>query len=312
MTGILNLSDHPGALAGAGTPNGADDLQAATKYYVDNSSFASQINLFVSTTGDDAQTNTPPGKEGRALAYAFRTIGAAAEYAESLINDAEPEAGPYNQTISYNLGLDISKVTSTVVQPTGYLRVKFTNDGGSPVDQGNPLNTDLFPGKLVVGEHSGAKGYIVYYYGPDGTSVIGEDYFDLDVISGTFEIGEALTYGEAVKDLNITIEVESGIYYEDYPIRLPANVALIGDEMRRTIVRPAPRVSKSKWADISFYRDKTFDGLRLTGYTGQNLATATTVTPSQLSGDIIVTCTTRWWKLSSRRCNYQCQWINYI
>jgi len=99
MTGILNLSDHPGALAGAGTPNGADDLQAATKYYVDNSSFASQINLFVSTTGDDAQTNTPPGKEGRALAYAFRTIGAAAEYAESLINDAEPEAGPYNQTI---------------------------------------------------------------------------------------------------------------------------------------------------------------------------------------------------------------------
>ena len=289
MTGILNLSDHPGALAGAGTPNGADDLQAATKYYVDNSSFASQINLFVSTTGDDAQTNTPPGKEGRALAYAFRTIGAAAEYAESLINDAEPEAGPYNQTISYNLGLDISKVTSTVVQPTGYLRIKFTNDGGSPVDQGNPLNTDLFPGKLVVGEHSGAKGYIVYYYGADGTSVIGEDYMDLDVVSGTFEVGEALTYGEAVKDLNITIEVESGIYYEDYPIRLPANVALIGDEMRRTIIRPAPRVSKSKWADISFYRDKTFDGLRLTNYTGQNLATATTVTPSQLSGDIIVT-----------------------
>ena len=289
MTGLLNLSDHPGALAGAGNPNGPDDLQAATKYYVDNSSFASQINLFVSTTGDDAQTNTPPGKEGRALAYAFRTLGAAAEYAESLINDSQPEPGPYQQTIAYNNGLDISKITSTVVQPTGYLRVKFNNDSGSPVDQGNPLNIDLIPGKLVVGQHSGARGYIVYYYGADGTSIIGEDYMDLDVLSGTFEVGEALTYGEAVKDLNITIEVESGIYYEDYPIRVPANVAIIGDEMRRTIIRPAPRVSKSKWADISFYRDKTFDGLRLTNYTGQNLATATTVTPSQLTGDIVVT-----------------------
>ena len=289
MTGILNLSDHPGALAGAGTPNGADDLQAATKYYVDNSSYASQINLFVSTAGDDAQTNTPPGKEGRALAYAFRTVGAACEFAEGLIYNAEPEPGPYQQVIAYNNGLDISKITSTVVQATGYVRVKFTNDSGSPVDQGNPTNTDLIPGKLVQGESSGAKGYIVYYYGPDGSSVIGEDYFDLDVVSGTFQVGEALRFGEAVKDLNITIEIESGIYYEDYPIRVPANVALVGDEMRRTIIRPAPRVSKSKWADISFYRDKTFDGLKLTNYTGQNLATATTVTPSQLSGDVVIT-----------------------
>jgi hypothetical protein len=289
MTGVLNLSDHPGALANAGTPNGPDDLQAATKYYVDNSSFASQINLFVSTTGDDAQTNTPPGKEGRALAYAYRTLGAACEYAESLIEDAAPEPGPYQQTIAYNLGLTFSKVTSTTVLPNGYTRIKFTNDNGNAVDQGNPLNTDLIPGKIVVGNRSGAKAFIVYYYGPDGSSVVGEDFMDLEIISGTFETDEELTYGEAVKDLNITIEIESGTYLEDYPIRMPANVAIIGDEMRRTIIRPRDRVSKSKWADISFYRDKTFDNMRLTNYTGQNLATATTITPSQLSGDITVT-----------------------
>ena len=41
MTGALYLSDHPFPLAGAGTPVGPDDLQAATKYYVDSSSFAS-------------------------------------------------------------------------------------------------------------------------------------------------------------------------------------------------------------------------------------------------------------------------------
>jgi hypothetical protein len=41
MTGALYLNDHPGDLAGAGTPNGVDDLQAATKFYVDNTSFSS-------------------------------------------------------------------------------------------------------------------------------------------------------------------------------------------------------------------------------------------------------------------------------
>ena len=53
MTGNLFLSDHPGDLAGAGTPNRQDDLQAATKYYVDNTSYKPTKNLFVSTNGDD-------------------------------------------------------------------------------------------------------------------------------------------------------------------------------------------------------------------------------------------------------------------
>jgi hypothetical protein len=35
MTGELYLSDHPGELAGQGAPNGPEDLQAATKFYVD-------------------------------------------------------------------------------------------------------------------------------------------------------------------------------------------------------------------------------------------------------------------------------------
>ena len=38
----------PGDLAGGGTPNGIDDLQAATKYYVDTTSICSTTNLFVS------------------------------------------------------------------------------------------------------------------------------------------------------------------------------------------------------------------------------------------------------------------------
>ena len=39
MAGALYLHDHPGSFAGAGQPNGKTDLQAVTKYYVDNSAF---------------------------------------------------------------------------------------------------------------------------------------------------------------------------------------------------------------------------------------------------------------------------------
>ena len=56
MEGALFLHDHPGDLAGTSTGI-TDDLQAATKFYVDNTSFASDVDLYVSTSGDDAQTN---------------------------------------------------------------------------------------------------------------------------------------------------------------------------------------------------------------------------------------------------------------
>ena len=70
MTGALNLFDHPGELRGTGLPNGPDDLQAATKLYVDNVAASSTINLYVSASGSDQQTFTPDGKEGRSPGYA--------------------------------------------------------------------------------------------------------------------------------------------------------------------------------------------------------------------------------------------------
>ena len=117
MTGALVLSDHPAPLAGYGSPNGADDLQAATKFYVDNSTYYSGINLYVSTTkGDDLQTNTPPGREGRAWQYAYKTLGAAALQAETLVNLSSYEPGPYRQTIAYTVGPTQYK---SIVQNTG-------------------------------------------------------------------------------------------------------------------------------------------------------------------------------------------------
>ena len=104
MTGKLTLNDHPGSSAGQGTPNGSDDKQAATKFYVDNKTFVSGINLYVSTSsGDDTQLKTPAGSEGRFWNYAYKTIGAAALQAETLINLASLEPGPYRQRIAYTI-----------------------------------------------------------------------------------------------------------------------------------------------------------------------------------------------------------------
>ena len=119
MTGPLTLSDHPAPLQGYGTPNNAADLQAASKFYVDNSTYSSGVNLYVSTNGDDLQAKTPPGKEGRFWNYAYKTVGAAALQAENLINLASSEPGPYRQRLIYTTGADTYYSTVQSVTLTG-------------------------------------------------------------------------------------------------------------------------------------------------------------------------------------------------
>lgn len=448
MTGALNLFDHPAPLTGFGTPNGADDLQAATKYYVDNSSFTSPTNLFVSTKGDDKQRTTPSGKEGRSFSYAYRTIGAACAKAEELLDLAQREPGPYRQKIAYTIGNvqsfstvlpsttelvsgtgynftvthlrnnkifvqeeviayidylieneqtvnvpgygpvdftgfqyksdlckrdvgliveaicidlltngnyqtieagksyfrntsalvasgqqlghtlaaiqhaaaiiqkaldDLPPVTSyqaivpyvpfgsvpsefnttddivqarfntildiiengTDVAPTetfgtGLWRFQFSNGGNPAVDQGRVENTDIIAGKVLRGMTSGATAKI-YRYERKVTSTTDRITFQL-LKPVTFIDGEEIEYGESVKDLNITIRVESGNYEEDYPIRVPQNVSIKGDEFRRVLIRPKNRRSLSRWSNTYFRRDKVFDGLRLTAFTSGNNA----------------------------------------
>lgn len=448
MEGALTLHDHPGTLAGAGTPSGPDDLQAATKYYVDNSSFASDTNLFVSTSGDDAQTNTPPGKEGRAFSYAYATVGAACQRAEEIINESLTEPGPYRQLLTYGNNANLAYL-DTITTGTGDARTLnvFTNGGG--VDQSKDVeNRDLREGSVIKGIISGATAKVISYngygLGPgalddeyeiellhritdkvyfktdykysasrleankefikaevvefikdkypsldfnaatcgrdaglivdaivydiryggnihsidagrayyNGVSSVlplsqlaptvdGINYINLlaqeiisnnlipvsstsvdfgtrqnpslpgyvpqnttgtegelnsaevisrlvDAISNIvqngingdgitpmeFIEGEQLEFGQPVPETQITIRVESGIYYEQLPIRVPTNVSIKGDEFRRSIIRPAPGVSQSPWADIYFYRDDSFDNLTRT-YTSSSLVAST-------------------------------------
>lgn len=423
MEGTLYLFEHPGDLSGNEYDN-LEDLQAATKLYVDNVSSASQVNLFVKSNGDDTQSKSPFGKEGRSQAYAYRTVGAAAKKAEELIFSAPIEPGPYMQTITHsnktaNSTVDSKLFTSLIsnrnnartiiiqnkkfLQKEAILYVKDTypkfefneeicerdidlileaitldmisgnnanylsrtaairyfssptskrsvttyrtqtlsvhdylkdliisyilpsvektnpyqdkyvqvidpaltidpqaastvenkfavirnivengifvgsiidgqanykiyiTNNGSSVDQGVVSNTDLIPGKLIRGKTSRAIGKIISYTRESDTSIIpGTDQLELQLVEPIeFIDGEELEFGSIAQTTQITINVESGIYHEDYPIRISPNVSINGDEFRRVIIRPKNRISQSTYANTYFYRDKEFDNLNL-------------------------------------------------
>ena len=433
MTGALTLHDHPGDFAGTGTPNGPDDLQAATKLYVDRAG-TSQVNLYVSTYGNDKQVGVPLGLEGRSENLAFKSINKAAQKAEEIMAAAKIEPGPYRQIMSYGNAREMATVNvatsvafasgrnnasellvlnkefiqkeviayladtypdfsydeATCSRDVGYIidavrldilrgntanylsrwagiryyanpsaqkaigeqltetldgidharklaldvvanreigvnpaslagqlyqtresqhidllqvvdgqaataiqqkfdiiaetiqvgplnarqvsdgstryRINVNNGNFGFIDQGNPDNQDIRAGKVVRGRKSGALGRIITYnYESDpATSVtIAEtDEFEVELLEPIeFEAGEELEYGNFVKETQVTINVESGIYTEDYPIRMAQNVSIRGDEFRRVIIRPKDRISQSRYNQLYFYRDKKFDGI---------------------------------------------------
>ena len=420
MTGPLTLHDHPDPFVGYGTPNSEYDLQAATKYYVDASSFTSNVNLYVSTTGDDFQRTTPPGKEGRSEAYAYKTVQAALEKAALLQHAALPDIGPYVQPLQYIDGvtayqsyvrnpstygysvsgdqataastietstdtvidsvityidtqyptfvynesgwradlklifesvrfdinastasvknntltkfaglrfyvdpnsqdgiaqtgqftqtsiaiayaktqmlnaISVAGVTSgnqwyeavndlmddllvvmagnyrsiTTVEASNYYTLymhsgpnKYTVQSGNPTAD-NP-NQDIFPGKIVRGEISGAVGRIISYTrGTDTGGTPDYDTVELQLILPIeFTEEELIEYGAYVKKEQLTVHIESGIYNEQLPIRVPDNISIKGDEQRRVIIRPATGASASIHANTWFYRDAEIDGL---------------------------------------------------
>jgi hypothetical protein len=87
------------------------------------------------------------------------------------------------------------------------------------------------------------------------------EYYDVYNTGTAFVPGEPVLFSYQVPKPQITILVESGIYEEQLPIKLAANVSLKGEESRRTIIQPAPLTSTSKWAKTFFRRDNNFDGL---------------------------------------------------
>ena len=174
---------------------------------------------------------------------------------------------------------------------TGIWNVTVDNGGNGYVDQGAPGNNDIIPAKVLVGINSAAYGSIVKY--EPGTSANSDTIQIRLTKPGFFSIGEEIEFGETVRENHIVIQVESGIYYEDYPIRVPASVSIRGDEFRRTIVRPKDRISQSPWRKVFFYRDSVIDALEL-GPINYNLdyATSSTIELGGTTNKITITLAT--------------------
>jgi hypothetical protein len=252
-----NLNGNSFQAIGFADPVLNQDL--ATKKYVDDNGFASSVNLYVSVqSGNDDRTGA---KAGRALAYAYKTINKACQVAESLINSSTIELGPDQKYItfggSYSNISTVTSITNSVDIPGNkVISVNYTGGGTDPW-----LTNDMRPGQHIFGMVSGAVGFVSAL-----TQSGGFERYDVEVrynplVPGGFELGEPLMYGSTIATTNITIFVESGIYEEQFPIRVPANVSIVGDEFRRVIIRPAPGASTSPWARIWFRRDEVFDGL---------------------------------------------------
>jgi hypothetical protein len=451
-TGLVNsaLGTMSGPLILSRSPELADDelydgLIAATKSYVDNAAFGSVANLFVATSGSDDRPGLAREFQGRALAYAYRTLEAACKRAEELVLDARQEIGPYKKVLTYTktaiqyncilalapypspssgssfagtVRMGVSAVTlssvgtnyfpgdilqvsggtvasgggratievlTTLTTPgaigsfriissgsyqttlpgsssvattiitsaapaalgaigtgatfnitykvnsvaitnggTGYslVSVRITGGGGAGAfgtgvvtagvvtsititDQGSGFTSiptlsvdlprfaiktefqrtdftgdvisttpeairgrDIREGLFLYGETSGALAQILGHSG--ALDAEGNELFDVDIKYGAFEVGEVISYGDVTKNIHISIIVESGIYEENYPLKVPQNTSIVGDEFRRCIIRPRSGTSSSPWAFQKFRRDLTIDGLttaeRLYGY----------------------------------------------
>ena len=428
-----------GPLILARDPEPEDDeiyggLVAATKRYVDNASFGSVANLYVALSGQDDRTGVSAALQGRALAYAYRSLEAALKRAEELVLEAPQDIGPYRKTLTFNNGagectlssinpapdsgvgflggismsvdtavLDIAnpganyyvgdilelnggvisagggkatiEVLSTASTPgqiltfrvissgsysvlpgsnnvsvrilssaapsgvippgagalfdityrvnsviivnggTGYslVSVRIAGGGGTGAfgtavitsgvitsititDRGSGFTSlptlsvnlpqfaiftggfrtdftgdvltntpeavrgrDIREGLFLKGNESGALAQILSHQGELDSG--GNELFDVDIKFGNFIIGETISYGDVTKSIQISVLVESGEYYENYPLKIPQNVSIVGDEFRRVIIRPKPGTSSSPWAFNKFRRDLTIDGL---------------------------------------------------
>lgn len=97
------------------------------------------------------------------------------------------------------------------------------------------------------------------------------DYDKWHVYSADFELNEELIWGQKQNKNQCTIMVESGEFEDQYPIKVPENCSIRGDEFRRCIIKPAPLfgtrlpgISASKWSNTYFYRDAQIDGIIVT------------------------------------------------
>ena len=138
------------------------------------------------------------------------------------------------------------------------LRTDASGDYSSETEQAHRTR-DLYEGRYLKGNTSGALAQILVHSGE--LDVDGNELFDVDIIAGTFELDESLSYDDVVHSKHVNVIVESGVYYENLPLKVPENVSITGDSFNRIIVEPLEGSSASPWAFQHFRRDLTNDGI---------------------------------------------------
>jgi len=275
-------------------------VNAGKSYYRNSSAKSIAIGTQLTETVDGIEFARGLGQQvlNQSVANRFQT-----NYLQYKDNTKAPTTAAKNTfTSNYNIILNIIKggygVAPTATFGTGIYSITFNNGGNGFVDQGGNItigsqsSIHIIPGKILTGNLSKAYGSIVSYTSGFDNSISNDTITVRLTQPGFFNIGETLDFGETVNDLNITIYVESGIYYEDYPIKLSANVTLSGDDFRRTIIRPLNRISQSPWRNIFFYRDAIIDGIQtgLIDFSTDYASVAnTSATISGISGNITIT-----------------------
>lgn len=216
-------------------------------------------------------------------------------------NNGDPEVYSI-QYVDYGDDFNTS-ITTSATNVTGVVRMIFDDEPDQVIpipdfwlgyqfytDTGVPNGTIIAIGSDVDNQGNYHNFFDVRF--DSGAPGDGQNYSATEwhVYAGDFTPGETIVYNTNVSNLQNTIVIESGEYFEQYPIRLPANTSVRGDEFRRCIIRPADGVSSSPWANLYFRRDAQTDGLQTASLdTSTNYAIGGTllnadITPDAASG----------------------------
>jgi hypothetical protein len=288
MTGPLILNDHPGEYQGielspkeGGPAFVQEDYRAATKGYVDSKSYSSPTNIYVSTIGNDDMwdfDNDTPNPDygypeyeiGRSWSKAFKSVRAALKFAKKYIDRVTLQTTPYkvstSQVFKYipALGTELEYPRTKVrvsLQNHGYQDGDYVQVSGAvllgAVDtrelngifRVNRINANLF--ELNLKKTFSWVNPVVDPLDPFITIALANKkdgpYSTLSRVDLGFR-------GFFIPKPEITVMIESGVYFEEFPIIVPPNVAIKGDEFRRTLIKPKQGPVPAENINLKFVR----------------------------------------------------------
>ena len=286
MTGPLILNDHPGPYTQIlrkpdidGTLFVQQDYRAATKGYVDSKTYSSPSNIYVSTIGNDDMWDFdndrpspaygyPENEIGRSWSKAFKSVRQAARFAKKYIDRVDLQNNPY-QVLPQQIQRWVPPFTNPIEFPRTRVRVSIQNHGyvdgdyvrvsgailGS-IDTRN-LNGIFRVNKLDNNNFELNLKSLVTWQQPQ---VETNGFITIELANkkdGPYSLLTRVDLGFRgffIPKPEITIMIESGVYFEEFPIVIPPNVAIKGDEFRRTLIKPKEGPAPLANQDLKFVR----------------------------------------------------------